>query len=124
MKKNKITTRISLKGSNAPGSLLETLAVCILSAKKLLSDPDVAVFQIDDRTLLEIYGIGFLRPQMIFDHQNPVMNFRVDDLERSVEVMLSAGAKSAEGIIRNCNTFAYCHLQLEEGYVVGLFQEG
>lgn len=124
MKKNKITTRISLRANPATASLIEQLAVDVLKAKTLLRDPNVRVFQIPDGTVLEIYGMGFFHPQKDLDGNNAILNFRVENIEVSVGLMLAAGAKSTDGIIKTCDAFSYCHLVLDGSHIVGLYQEG
>lgn len=122
MKNNKMSTRISFKCQVAAGALLETLAVDILGAKKILKDPGLTVYQLPDNTLLEIYGNGSFLPQKIFDKGNVVLSLQVKDIDISIKKMLSAGARTMDGIIRTCETYAYCHLMLGDGQIVGLHQ--
>lgn len=123
MKKNKTSTRISFNRNSASGPLIEQLAVKVLGAEKLLEDPDVTVFQIPDGTILESYGMSSFSPQKALGGSGAVPSFRVDNIDTAVNHMVAAGATALDGIIRTCDAFAYCHLMLGGGQVVGLYQQ-
>lgn len=120
MRKNKIPLRISINGNPATSGHWETLAR-VLGAKKILGDPGLSVYKLKDNTVLEIYGTGLIEPQLIFKDGNIVIGFQVDDLEKSVDILLKAGVEAVDGIIRTCESYAYSHL-LFDGNIFGLYQ--
>lgn len=122
MQKNEFTNRVTIKSNAASGPLLERLAVEILKAKKLLADPGITVYQLADRTILEIHKDVTFHPQDIFINGNTVLSFPVHNIDESVDQMLTAGARTIDGIVRLSATFAYCHLVLGKDQVVGIHQ--
>ncbi|MBS1663669.1 MAG: hypothetical protein JST68_21680 [Bacteroidetes bacterium] len=122
MKSKNNAARISINSKIAAGSLLEKLAVDVLGAKNLLSDPGLRLYKLSDGTVLEVYGAGSFHSPKIFDKGNVVLSFLVKDVDLSARQMLSAGAQLLDGITRTCETFAYCHLLLDEGQIIGLHQ--
>jgi len=122
MKKEIIRKRISFKSTVAAGSVLEKF-VKALGAKQVLNDPGLSIHQLEDGTLLEIYGTGSTHPERIFEKGNMVMSFKVDDLEKSVGQLVADGATVIGEIIRPCATYGYCHLLLNDKIVVGVYQE-
>lgn len=120
MRKNKIPLRISINGNPGTSEQWDTLA-SVLGAKKILGDPGLSVYKLKDNTVLEIYGTGLTEPQMIFKDGDIVIGFQVDDLEKSVDILLKAGVEPVDGIIRTCESYAYSHL-LFAGNIFGLYQ--
>lgn len=113
--------RISINGKHGTAEQWEALAIGILGAKKLLSDPGLTVYQLKNNTVLEIYGAGLIQPQKFFNNGDIVIGFQVDDIAGSVDNLLAAGMKPVDGIIRTCEHYAYSHLLLD-GKMFGLYQ--
>ncbi len=120
MRKNKIPLRISINGKPETAQHWEALAR-VLGAKKMLGDPGLSAYKLKDNTVLEIYGTGLVGPQMIFRDGDIVIGFQVDDLEKSVDILLKAGLEPVDGIIRTGENYAYTHL-LFDGNLFGLYQ--
>jgi hypothetical protein len=120
MRKNKIPLRISINGKPETAQYWEALAK-VLGAKNMLGDPGLSAYKLNDNAVLEIYGTGLVGPQMIFRDGDIVIGFQVDDLEKSVDILLKAGVEPVDGIIRTCESYAYSHL-LFDGNLFGLYQ--
>lgn len=123
MKKNIIHERISIKSDEVSGPLLNTLAIEVLRAKNVISAPGLKIHQLENGTVIELYGTGAVYPEHIFDRNEVVLRFRVADLETAVHRLVELGAQLLDDIMRPCSTYAYCHLQVGSDITIGLYQE-
>lgn len=123
MKKNLIPKRLSLNTTMSTDTALLSLFTDVLGAKKILKEPGLDLFQMQDGTVVEVYGKGSFPPEKIFENSNVVLSFRVEDIHLSVQCLLGKGAELLDQINKPCATYAYCHLKLKENLVVGLYQE-
>ena len=123
MKKIIIPKRLSFKSDNFNNSALKGLLIQELGAKKVLAEPGLELFQMNDGTLLEFYGAGSFPPHKIFDTCSMIVSFRVPNLEAAVKCLIEQGAELVDGITRVCKTYTYCHLKLRENITIGLYEE-
>ena len=123
MKRNIIPKKLSFNNAGAADALLQSLMTDVLQAKKILKEPGLELFQMQDGTVVEVYGMGSFPPQKMFDKGNVVLSFRVNDLSESVKCLVEKGAELLDEINNPCATYAYCHVKLKEDLIIGLYQE-
>ncbi|WP_186461895.1 VOC family protein [Mucilaginibacter pallidiroseus] len=123
MKKTNSLYRLSFRGETAKGSPIERFATTILNAKNILEEPGLKLCQLEDGTLLEFYGTGSFPPENMFKNGNTVISFRVPDLQQSLDRLLNEGARLVADIKFPRSGFAFCHVQLKDDQIIGLFEE-
>ncbi|OOQ57814.1 VOC family protein [Mucilaginibacter pedocola] len=123
MKKTNSLYRVSFRSETAKCSPMERFATNILNAKNIMEEPGLKLCQLEDGTLLEFYGTGSFPPENMFKNGDTVISFRVQDLQQSVTRLLEEGARLVADIKFPCSGLAFCHVQLKDDHVIGIFEE-
>lgn len=123
MDKKKTTNKILIRTEGEDFRKLKQLVVSQCGAKKVVKEAGVAALMMNNGTLLELYAEYATYPEYLFKNSNVVTIFKVNDIHHASDEAISLGFKSLTGIIQVCSTLSYCHLQLSNGTVVGLYQE-
>ena len=123
MKKTKTINRIAVKTGTADGDLFKTLLSEGVKLKRIPVEPGLAVYSMEDGTIIEFYGPGSCYPEYLFKYTNVVIGFKVEDLREMIFMMQNQGATLLGNIETVCNAFIYCHLLLSNETVIGLYQD-
>ena len=123
MKKSKTLSRISIKTATADGDLFKILLTTGLKLKKILVEPGLTAYSTDDGTIIELYGPGSCYPEYLFENSNVVIGFKVEGLTAMILTMQNSGAKLLGNTEMVCNSLIYCHMQLSNQTVIGLYQD-
>jgi hypothetical protein len=122
MKKSKTLSRISVKTGTAEGDIFKILLTQGLKLKRILIEPGLAVYSMDDGTILELYGPGSYYPEYLFKNSNVVLGFKVENLDQMILLMQNSGAQLLGNTEMVCNALNYCHMLLSNETVIGLYQ--
>jgi hypothetical protein len=90
---------------------------------QLFKEPGLNVFALDIDTLLEVYLPGGIYPKFLFEKNNVVLSFRVDDLPAVVNTLLLKGIAVPDGIQQPELNYCYCYARLADGQVIGFHQK-
>ncbi|WP_342083582.1 hypothetical protein [Dyadobacter sp. OTU695] len=123
MKKTRKISRISVKTDTADGELFKTLLSDGLKLKRIPIEAGLAVYRMEDGTIMEFYGPGSWYPEYLFKNTNVVIGYKVENLDEMILLMQNSGAKLLGNIEMVCNAFIYCHLLLGNETVIGLYQD-
>jgi len=104
-------------------STMRSLVLHVLGGREVYTAPGLSVLELNDGGTIELYGPGSAYPAYLFEKENMVLSFSVDNLEEAVAEAVGAGMEKLEGMKKVCSGFSYCHLRDREGHVYGLHQE-
>lgn len=114
------TILIKVTEPRQPG--LTTLLEKGMTARKVLVDPGLTVYQLPDGCTVELYGAGACYPPYLFAYGEVVVGYRVDDLQQAVADLMAKGATMLGEVTALCTGNCYCFMHMEGGGVVGLYQ--
>ena len=123
MRKHKMLRKIAIRSD---GDLLITVLMqtgVISPGTQLLKEPGLNVFAPDIDTILEIYTPGGAYPKFLFEKNNVVISYRVDDLQSVVNTLLLKGIAVPDGIQQPELNYCYCYAVLMDGQVIGFHQK-
>jgi hypothetical protein len=115
--------KIAIKVSNSDFGVYNVLIGSMPSAKKLLIEPGLTAFLLPDGTAMELYGPGSIYPDYLFAASDTVMSYKVDKLDEALTALMQAGAQLLGSIQEVCSSYRYCHLQLNDQSVLGIYEE-
>lgn len=118
------TYKITLQVNRTDLERLQILAATVLGARQVYEEPGLAAFQLPNGSLLELYGPGASCPRYLFQRSQVVVSFKVPDLAQALQQALAAGLQPVSEFEHVCDVFSFCHLQLTDGNIIGLYQEG
>jgi hypothetical protein len=113
---------ILIKVSQEQGHGLHVLTENLLTAKKMLVEPGLAVYQLPDGTTVELYGAGASYPPYLFAHGDVVIGYRVNDIKLAIEQLTAQGGRLLSDVVTICTTSCYCFMLVSGSQVVGLYQ--
>ena len=122
MKNSAGLKKVSVKATNPNVSSFKTLVKDILHGREMLVEPGLSVFTLPDGTIFEFYGIGSHFPDYLFSHSEVVNSYQVPDLHSALEQLEKQGATLLGKVVHMAPSCCYCHISLEDGSVIGLFQ--
>jgi predicted enzyme related to lactoylglutathione lyase len=123
MDKIAVLKKISFKADREDFDRIKLVALSLLDAKIVYKEPGLCVFQLDAGITLEIYGIGASYPDYLFKNSNVSVSFKVDNLNTALLKLKDEGIQILTGIVKVCPSLFYCHIRLQNGTVIGLYQE-
>ena len=115
--------RISINTKGNSRDCFNFLANHLLNGRQILTEPGLQVSRLEDGSIIELYGTGSFYPDYLFKKNNIVLSFKVDNVELAVKQLSVTGAKQLGNIENLSAEYAFCHLQLSDGTVIGIFQE-
>ena len=98
----------------------KALALTVLGGREVYTEPGLAVFQLEDGRIIELYGPGSSYPACLFEKNELVISFRVADVQKAVDGMIRAGMEVIYGIQRLGTCSAHCYVRDQSGTVFGL----
>ena len=122
MKNSEGFKKVSINATNPGGSCFKTLVKDILHGREMLIEPGLSIFILPDRTIFEFYGIGSQFPDYLFSNSEIVNGYQVPDLHSALEKLEKNGATLLGKVVEMSASCCYCHIRLEDGTVIGLFQ--
>src|SRR5882724_13258309 len=114
--------KVSINATNPGVSSFKTLVKDILHGREMLVEPGLSVFTLPDGTIFEFYGIGSHFPDYLFSNSEIVNGYQVPDLHSALEKLEKQGASLLGKVVDMSASCYYCHIRLEDGSVIGLFQ--
>jgi hypothetical protein len=99
------------------------LACMHLGASEIFNEEGLKVICTGDGTLLELYSACAPQPRYMFAHNSVMFTLKVTDLRWALATALALGISAVTDIIKVNEAFSYCHLALEDGTVIGLYQD-
>ncbi len=114
--------KVSVNATKDNVDCFKTLVKDIMHGREMLVEPGLSVFTLSDGTIFEFYGLGSHFPDYLFSHTEVVNSYGVPDLHLALEQLEKQGARLLGQIVHMSASCCYCHLSLEDGSVMGLFQ--
>ena len=114
--------KVLINDTSSGVSPFKTLVKDILHGQEMIIAPGLSVFVLPDGTIFEFYGIGSHFPDYLFSHSGIVNSYQVSDLHSALEKLENHGAKLLGKVVDMSASCYYCHIRLEDGTVIGLFQ--
>ena len=122
MKNSEGLRKVSINAGSSGVSSFKTLVKDILHGQEMLVAPGLSIFTSPDGTIFEFYGIGSHYPDYLFSYSKIVNSYQVPDLQSAVEKLEKDGATLLGEVVHMTASCCYCHIRLEDGSVIGLFQ--
>ena len=122
MKNSEGFKKVSINATNPGSSCLKTLVKDILHGQEMLIEPGLSIFILPDGTIFEFYGIGSHFPDYLFSHSKIVNSYQVPHLRSALEKLEKNGATLLGEVVHMSASCHFCHIRLEDGTVIGLFQ--
>lgn len=122
MKHSEGLRKVSINTTSPGVSSFKTLVKDILQGQEMLIAPGLSIFTLPDGTIFEFYGIGSPYPDYLFSHSKIVNSYQVADLHSALEKLEKHGATLLGEVVHMSASCYYCHIRLEDGSVIGLFQ--
>jgi len=88
---------------------------------QVFSEPGTRVLKAAPGVMLQLCGYGAQAPDYLASAPQPVIAFKVADLEHAIELAEAQGAKMIERTTDPCTGFSFCYLQLADGSMTGCF---
>jgi hypothetical protein len=88
-------------------SHLRDLAINVLGAEEIYTEPGLFALRLNDGNVLELYGTGACYPGYLFRQSKVVVSFQVNDLEAATRKAEKAGFRLLSGIQEVCIGFSY-----------------
>ncbi|QEM11714.1 hypothetical protein [Mucilaginibacter rubeus] len=123
MRSSQVQKKIAINTRNGNERFFNVLVNHLLNAKEILAEPGLQVRQLSDGTVMEFYRTGAHHPGFLFEYNSVVLSFKVTDLTEAVHRLQNTGSQLINRIERLSKDFAYCHFELEDGTIVGLYEE-
>ena len=114
--------KVSINATNAGTNSIRILVKDILHCKEMLVEPGLSVFTLPDGTIFEFYSVGSHFPDYLFSHSEVVNSYIVPDLHSALNQLENKGAVLLGRVVHFSPAVCYCHIRLEDGSVIGLFQ--
>lgn len=114
--------KVSINATDASSSCFRTLVKDILQGREMVVEPGLSVFTLPDGTIFEFYSTGSHFPDYLFSHSEVVNSFKVNDLRSALNQLVNKGAVLLGQVVHLSAAVCYCHIRLEDGSVLGLFQ--
>jgi predicted enzyme related to lactoylglutathione lyase len=114
--------KISVKAGTADSEIYKELITQDAGAKRVHVEPGLTAYLMSDGSTVEIYGCGFACPDYLFTHGNMVTSFKVEDLDRTLALLLSKGGKLLGEVEAACSSYRYCHILTPEKTVIGIYE--
>ena len=114
--------KVSINATTSGVSSFKTLVKDILHGREMLIEPGLSIYILPDGTIFEFYGLGSHFPDYLFSHTEVVNSYGVPDLLSALEQLEKSGAKLLGEVVHVSDYCCYCHLSLDDGSVMGLFQ--
>ncbi len=115
--------KIAMKVSGGELEQKKRLALDLLGAKEVYTEPGLYVLQLPDGSVMELYGPGSNHPAFLFEQSNTVLCFRVTNLEATLATLKLAGAEPVSDIQPLGTCFSYCYIRDNKGQIFGLTNE-
>src|SRR5258708_594925 len=122
MKHSEGLRKVLINATSSGVSSFKTLVKDILHGQEMLIAPGLSIFILPDGTIFEFYGIGSHFPDYLFSHSEIVNGYQVADLHSALEKLVKHGAQLLGKVVDMSASCYYCHIRLEDGTIVGLFQ--
>jgi len=122
MKNSEGLRKVSINTASSGVSSFKTLVKDILHGQEMIIEPGLSIFISPDGTIFEFYGIGSHYPDYLFSHSKIVNSFQVPDLHSALKKLEKQGATLLGEVVHMSASCYYCHIRLEDGSVIGLFQ--
>jgi hypothetical protein len=122
MKNSEGLKKISIHTSSTQAGSFKALVKDILHGQEMLIAPGLSIFISPDGIIFEFYGIGSHYPDYLFSNGNIVNSYQVPDIHLALEKMEKHGATLLGEVVDMSASCYYCHVRLEDGNVIGLFQ--
>ncbi|HEV3412713.1 MAG TPA: hypothetical protein VG101_09550 [Puia sp.] len=122
MKNSEGLKKISIHASGTKADSFKALVKDVLHGEEMLISPGLSIFTSPDGTVFEFYGIGSHYPDYLFSHSEIVNSYQVTDLHSALEKLEKQGATLLGKVVDMSASCYYCHIRLEDGNVIGLFQ--
>jgi hypothetical protein len=123
MRSSQVQKKIAINTKNGNERFFNVLVNHLLNAKEILTEPGLQVSQLSDGTVMEFYRTGAHYPGFLFENNSVVLSFKVTDLTEAVHRLQNTGSQLINRIERLSANFAYCHFELEDGTIIGLYEE-
>ena len=94
----------------------------IMQGREMLVEPGLSVLALPDGLIFEFYGVGSNCPDYLFSHSNIVNSYEVPDIQSALANLQKVGASLLGKIVNLSALCSYCHVSLEDGSIIGLFQ--
>ncbi|WP_431241440.1 VOC family protein [Flavobacterium sp. P21] len=115
--------KVAIKADGNDFNILKKLAVSLCGATEIYDECGLSALLTEDGTLLELYTSYSCFPEYFFKDSNIVITYKVKDIQLALNQAQSLGVKILTEIIPVGDVMRYCHLQLPDGMVIGLYQE-
>ena len=122
MKNSEGLKKVSINTCSSEIHFFKTLARDILHGREIIIEPGLSIFTLPDGTIFEFYGVGSHFPEYLFSHSKMVNSYQVTDLPSALAELEKHGAMLLGKIVYMSASCCYCHISLEDGSVIGLFQ--
>jgi hypothetical protein len=122
MKSSEGLIKVSINTTSSGVSSFKTLVKDILHGQEMLIEPGLSIFTLPDGIIFEFYGIGACYPDYLFSHSKIVNGYQVPDLHSALKKLEEDGATLLGEVVNISASCYYCHIRLEDGSVIGLFQ--
>ncbi|SRR5258708_1926738 len=122
MKQSEGLRKVLINATSSGVSSFKTLVKDILHGQEMQIEPGLSIFTSPGGTIFEFYGIGSHYPDYLFSHSKIVNSYQVPDLHSALEKLEKHGATLLGEVVGMSATCYFCHIRLEDGTVIGLFQ--
>lgn len=122
MKNSEGLRKVLINASSSGVGSFQTLVKNILHGQEMIITPGLSIFTLPDGTVFEFYGIGSHYPDYLFSHSKIVNSYQVRDLHSAVEELEKHGATLLGEIVHMTVSCHFCHIRLEDGSIIGLFE--
>ncbi|WPU96903.1 hypothetical protein SNE25_15385 [Mucilaginibacter sabulilitoris] len=93
----------------------------LFGGAEVYTEPGSCAYQIAPGIVLQLCNAGVQPPAYLTEAPQPVISWRVEDLDSAVSTALDLGAVVLERQTDACTGFAVCHLKLPDLSVIGFF---
>jgi hypothetical protein len=123
MKLYRMDKKISIKSRGEDLIDLLTQSGVLDGSRKVLFEPGLSAYHMNDGTILEIFSQGSVNPDFLFEKGQVVPSFKVTDIQKVVTRLVAEGVAIPDGIQEALSNYAYCYARFNSGLVIGFFQE-
>lgn len=93
----------------------------LFADRQVFSEPGTRVLKAAPGVMLQLCGCGAQAPTYLASTKQPIIAFKVADLEQAIKLAEAQGARMIERTTDPCTGFSFCYLQLADGSITGCF---
>jgi hypothetical protein len=122
MKLYRIDKKISIKTQDEDLIALLGQSGVLDNSRQVLCEPGLSAYHMNDGTILEIFSAGSVNPDFLFEKSPVVPSFKVEDIQKTVTLLVAEGVAIPDGIREVPPIYSYCYARFNSGLVIGFFE--